>query len=82
MRIDFYPYGLLYTDDIDIYDVHFIIIDEEEKTIDVCDQHGFSIANIHYENIKEIECLLYDEKERLNGETLDIVKNGKLIYNK
>ena len=31
MRIDFTPYSLLYTDNVSIYDVSFIIIDEEDK---------------------------------------------------
>lgn len=78
MRIDFNPYALVYTDDTDIYDVYFIIIDEAEKTIDLCDNHGFSIGNVHYENAKEIGYLYYDENERLNGDSDIIVENGKL----
>lgn len=82
MRIDFYPYALVCTDAVDIYDVHFIIIDEHEKTIDCSDQHGFSIANIHYQECKEVEILKYDKNERLNGDFEIIVQNGQLIYNK
>lgn len=79
MRIDFNPYAIVYTDDTDIYDVYFIIIDETEKTIDLCDNNGFSIGNVHYENAKEIGCLYYDENERLNGDSDIIVQNGNLI---
>lgn len=79
MKIDFNPYALVYTDDTDIYDVYFIIIDETEKTIDLCDSNGFSIGNVHYENSKEIGCLYYDDNERLNGDSDIIVKNGELI---
>ncbi|MBR3209098.1 MAG: hypothetical protein IKF82_02400 [Bacilli bacterium] len=80
MRIDFKPYALLYTDEVDIYDVHFIIVDEEEKTIDVCDESGFSIAGIHYKNSKEIGFLKYNERERLTGDYETIIKNGKLEF--
>ena len=79
MRIDFNPYVIVYTDDTDIYDVHLIIIDTEEKTIDCCDTYGMSIAGIHYENAKEIGYLKYNEKERLTGDSEILVKNGKLI---
>lgn len=78
MRIDFNPYAIIYTDDTDIYDVYFIIIDETEETIDVCDNQGFSIANIHYKNAKEIGCLYYGDDERLNGDSDIIVENGEL----
>lgn len=78
MRIDFSPYVLMYTDDTDIYDVHFIIIDEENKTIDCCDEYGFSIAGIHYKNSEEIGYLTYNERERLTGDSEILIKNGKL----
>ena len=81
MRIDFNPYVLMYTDDTDIYDVYFIIIDEEEKTIDCCTSSGFSIAMIHYKDTKEIGYLEYDTNERLTGEDIILVKNGKLVIN-
>ena len=79
MRIDFNPYVLMYTDDTDIYDVYFIIIDKKEKTIDCCTSSGFSIAMIHYEDAKEIGYLEYDTNERLTGEDITLVKNGKLV---
>lgn len=31
MRIQFSPYVLIYTDNVDVYDVYQIVIDEEEK---------------------------------------------------
>ena len=79
MRIDFNPYVLMYTDNTDIYDVHFIIIDEEENTIDCCANNGFSIAMIHYKDTKEIGYLKYDMNERLTDEDIILVKNGKLV---
>lgn len=78
MRIDFKPYAIIYTDDTSIYDVSSIIIDDVEKTIDVSDTDGFSIANISYWKTKEVGCLYYDENERLNGDSDIIVKNGEL----
>lgn len=80
MKINFTPYAIVYTDTVDIYDVYFIIIDTEEKTIDCSDSYGFSIANIHYEDCNEIGYLEYDEKEeRLNGESHIIIKNGEVV---
>ena len=79
MRIDFKPYALIYSDDADIYDVYFIIIDDGDKTIDCCDQHGFSIAKIFYAKSEEIGYLKYDENERLSGDDDIIVKNGELV---
>lgn len=78
MRIDFEPYALLYTDNVDIYDVYFIIVDEEEKTIDVCDSNGFSIGNIHYEDCKIVGYLSYNYNDELTGNGNIIVKNGSL----
>lgn len=79
MKIDFNPYVIIYTDDTDIYDVRFIIIDKKDKTIDCCDSNGFSIAGIHYENAKEIGCLYYNNRERLTGESDIIIQNGKVV---
>lgn len=81
MRIDFEPYAIVYTDHTDIYDVHFIIIDEEEKFLELNDANGFVIAGIHYEGIKEVGYLTYNEKERLTGDKYSLIKNGKLIFN-
>lgn len=79
MKIEFEPYGLVYTDNVDIYDVKFIIIDKEEKTIDLCDQWGMSIGNIHYENEKEVGYLKYNKDERLTGDDEIIIKNGEVV---
>lgn len=79
MRIDFTPYSLLYTDNVSIYDVSFIIIDEENKTIDASDQNGMMIAYINYENEKEIGYLTYNNNDELTGNSEIIVKCGELV---
>lgn len=79
MKIDFNPYAIVYTDDVSIYDVSFIIIDEGDRTIDICDQSGFSIAGIEYSECKEIGYMPYNTNERLTGETVIIIKNGELV---
>lgn len=79
MKIDFNPYAIVYTDNTDIYDVSFIIVDEENKTIDVCDTTDFSIAGIHYQECEEIGYLPYTTDERLQGNTVVIIKNGELV---
>ena len=79
IKIEFSPYAIIYTDYTDIYAVHFIIIDEEEKTIDCCDEYGFSIAGIHYADAKEIGYLTYNYRERLTGDSYILIKNGELV---
>ena len=79
MRINFNPYVLIYTDDTSIFDVHFIIIDKEEKTIDCCDEYGMSIAMIHYKDCEEVGYLKYNNKERFTGDVEIIIKNGKVV---
>lgn len=79
MKINFSPYAIIYTDYTDIYDVHFIIIDEEAKTIDCSDEYGFSIAAIHYAEAKEIGYLIYTSDERLSGDSEILIKNGEVV---
>ena len=79
MRIDFTPYSLLYTDNVSIYDVSFIIIDEEDKTIDASDQNDMMIACIHYENEEEVGYLTYNNNDELTGNSEIIVKCGELV---
>lgn len=78
MKITFKPYALVATDNVDVYEVHSLFIDEDEKTIDLCDEWNMSMGNIHYEDCEFVECLTYDENEMLTGETEIIVKNGKI----
>ena len=79
MRIDFNPTALVFTDATDIHDVYFIIIDEDEKTIDCSDNMGMSIANIHYKECEECGYLPYNHEGRLTGEQITFIKDGKLI---
>ena len=79
MKIDFNPYAIVFTENTDIYDVHFIIIDEEDKTIDCNDQNGFSIANIHYENAEEVGYIPFTSDERISPDDEIIIKNGELV---
>ncbi len=81
MKIEFNPYAIVYTDETDIYDVHFIIINEEDKTIDCCDERGFAIAGIHYAKAEVIGYLTYNYRERLTGDSYILIKNGKLVIN-
>lgn len=81
MRID--EKGVLYTDNVDIYEVGFIIIDESEKSIDVCADDGFSIGKIMYENENKIGIIKYDNKTKcFSGDNVIIFQNGKLVYKK
>ena len=82
MKIKLNNGGYVSTTNCTFYDVYIIIIDEEEKTIDVSDQFGMMIGLIHYENEKEITFAEYDSFGRLKPEIEDIIENGKIIWNK
>lgn len=72
--------GIVATDHCEYYDAHLLIIDTDEKTIEVSDTTGFSNGLIHYEDEKEITVLTYDEDGRIEGEQMDIIKNGDLAW--
>ena len=55
-KIEFKPYALVHTDNVDIYEVHSLFIDEDEKSIDLCDEWNMSMGKIHYEDCKTVEC--------------------------
>lgn len=78
MRLDFRPYALVYTDNVNIADVHFIIIDEHDRTIECNDEYGMVIALIYYQDCEEVGYLKYNHFEELTGDSETIVKNGKL----
>lgn len=80
MKIELKPYGLVYCDNADIYDVYTIIIDTEDKKLDLCDNIGMSIGTIYYENCKEVGYLKYNNRERLTGESEIIISDGEIIY--
>ena len=80
MRIDLKNGGYVSTTNCTFYDAYILIIDKEEKTIDVSDQWGMMIGLIHYENEKEITYAEYDSFGRLKPEIEDIVENGKVVY--
>ena len=76
MRIDFPNGALIMTEDCSYCDVYMLIIDEEEKTIDVSDNYGMMIGMIHYDdNIKNVDAKIYDKQD--NDIVPDIV-NQKL----
>lgn len=79
MKIDFNPSALVFTDVTDIYDVYFMIIDGDEKTIDCSDNTGMSIAYIHYEDCKECGYLPYSDDGKLTGDVVSFIKDGELI---
>lgn len=81
MRLDFDPYAMMFTDTVSIYDVYFIIIDEDDGTIECNDQFGMIIGLIHYKNCEEVGYLKYNHFEELTGDEELIVKNGKLKIN-
>lgn len=80
MKIEFTPFGLIYTDDTDIYDVKGIIIDEEDKKIDAYDEYGMSIATIHYEDSRAVGVKKYDMEGKLTGDWKDIINYGEIIH--
>ena len=79
MKITFNSYATVDSGITDIYDVHFIIIDEEQKTIECNDTNGMAIGTIFYEECEECAYLPMDNYDRLTGERIIIVKNGRLV---
>lgn len=76
MKIDFQNGALIMTEDCSYCDVYMLIIDEEEKTIDVSDDYGMMIGMIHYDdNIKNVDAKIYDEQD---NDIVPIIVNQKL----
>lgn len=76
MRIDFPNGALIMTEDCSYCDVYMLIIDEEEKTIDVSDNYGMMIGMIHYDdNIKNVDAKIYDEQD---NDIIPVIVNQKL----
>lgn len=76
MRIDFPNGALIMTEDCSYCDVYMLIIDEEEKTIDVSDNYGMMIGMIHYDdNIKNVDAKIYDEQD---NDIVPVIVNQKL----
>lgn len=80
MKIEIKYGGIVTTSTCSFYDAHLLLIDEKEKTIDVSGDTGFMIGMIHYENEDEVLFMPYGIDDRLIGNTIDVVKNGQLIY--
>lgn len=76
MRIDFPNGALIMTEDCSYCDVYMLIIDEEEKTIDVSDNYGMMIGMIHYDDsIKNVDAKIYDEQD---NDIVPIIVDQKL----
>ena len=72
MRIDFPTGATIMTEDCSYCDVYMLIIDEEEKSIDVSDYNGMMIGMIHYDdNVKNVDARIY-EKDDNNIESIII----------
>ena len=82
MRIDLKNGGIVATNTCDLYDAYILIIDKEEKSIDVSDQKGMMIGRIMYEK-ENVETLEYDSNGHLD-DTLGkiIIKEGEIVWNK
>lgn len=81
MKIDLQYGGIIMTADCTFYDADMLIINEEEKSIDISDSNGMMIGMIYYDNsTKEVTMNKYDSHGRLTGNIIDIINNGKLVY--
>ena len=72
--------GLLMTSTCTFYDPYLLIIDEEEKTIEINDHMSMTEGMIHYKNEEEVEFIRRNEKDELTGDCIQIIENGKLVY--
>ena len=62
------------------YDTYLLIIDKEEKTIEINDHMSMVEGMIHYEDEKEVEFIRRNEKDELDENIISIVKDGELVY--
>lgn len=74
--------GLVMTSTCTFYDPYLLIIDEDEKTIEINDNMGMVEGMIHYKNEEEVTIMRRNEKDELDGNEIPIVENGELIYKK
>lgn len=70
--------AIISTDNCNFYNVYLLIIDEEDKSIDISDSFGMTIGYIYYGNEKEVIAINNKNNEK---EFIDIVINGKVVSN-
>lgn len=80
ITIDLRNGGIVGSDSCDFYEVYSIDIIDSEKVIQLNDAHGYVMGQIHYENESEVTLDNYNGEAELYPYTIDIVKNGKIVY--
>lgn len=74
--------AMVYTNDVTIYEVWTIEINEEEKIIELWDLHNYTIARIDYEESSgPVEFINYNKDGNIKESADTIVNsNGKVVY--
>lgn len=80
ITIDLKNGGIVGSDNCDFYEVYSIDIIDSEKVIQLNDAYGYVMGQIHYEDEQEVTFNNYEGDEELCPYTVDIVKNGKVVY--
>ena len=72
--------GVVMTPSCAFLDPYMLIVDEDEKTIEINDNMGMVEGIIYYENEKYVDINRRNENNRLLGDVVPIVKDGEVIY--
>lgn len=72
--------GVVMTPSCTFFDPYLLIIDKDEKTIEINDNMGMIEGMIHYENEKYVDINRRDENDKLLGDVIPIIKDGEIVY--
>lgn len=79
IKIELEHGGIVTTDNCAYYDVYMLIVNKEEKQIEIDDSSGFAIGLINYED-EDVEALLYKVDGTLDKVSRSIAVDGEIQY--
>ena len=79
IKIELEHGGIVITDNCAYYDVYMLIVNKEEKQIEINDSSGFATGLINYED-EDVEALLYKVDGTLDEVSRSIAVDGEIQY--
>ena len=79
IKIELEHGGIVTTDNCAYCDVYMLIVNKEEKQIEINDSSGFTIGLINYED-ENVEALLYRVDGTLDKAPRNIAIDGEIQY--
>ena len=79
IKIELEHGGVVTTDNCAYYDVYMLIVNKEEKQIEINDSSGFAFGLINYED-ENVEALLYRVDGTLDEAPRSIAIDGEIQY--